>query len=188
VSFSKYSVPVIVALALGAPVLIGMRDNSIHPAEAKTEIVTLQQQALASLQDRAPSQAELYAAAAISSARSVTLPMEDGHYWADAKVNSAQVHFLVDTGASVVALTKQDARRIGVNIRSAGQFARMSTANGEITVPLVTLKRIRIGNVEVTNVDAVVIEEGLSTSLLGMSFLSQLKTWQTTPAGLVLKQ
>jgi aspartyl protease family protein len=182
VSFSKYSVPVIVALALGAPVLIGMRDNSIRPAAAETEIVKLPPQAAA------PSQAELYAAAAISSPRSVTLPMEDGHYWADAKVNSAQVHFLVDTGASVVALTKQDARRIGVNIRSGGQFARMSTANGEITVPVVTLKRIRIGNVEVTNVDAVVIEEGLSTSLLGMSFLSQLKTWQTTQAGLVLKQ
>lgn len=64
----------------------------------------------------------------------------------------------------------------------------MSTANGVIEVPVVTLKRVKIGNVEVTNVTAVVVEEGLDTSLLGMSFLSKLKTWQTTPAGLVLKQ
>jgi aspartyl protease family protein len=184
-SFSKYSVPVIVALALGAPVLIGMRDNSIRPAAAEAEIVKLPPQAA---QASGPTQAELYAAAAVSSTRTVTLPLEGGHYWADAKVNTAQVHFLVDTGASIVALTKQDARRIGVNIRSGGPVARMSTANGVISVPLVTLKRVRIGNVEVTNVEAAVIEEGLSTSLLGMSFLSQLKTWQTTPAGLVLKQ
>jgi aspartyl protease family protein len=181
-SFSKYSVPLIVGLALAAPVLIGMRDNNFRAAEAETEIVKLPPQA------SAPSQAEQYAAAAISSSRTVTLRMEDGHYWADARVNSAQVHFLVDTGASLIALTKQDARRIGVNIRASGQTARLSTANGEITVPVVTLKRVRIGNVEVTDVPAVVIEEGLSTSLLGMSFLNELKTWQTTPAGLVLKQ
>ena len=179
---TKFNPLLLLALVLGLPLLIGIQNNSVRSAQAETEIVKLPPQ------QTAPSQAEQYAAAAISSSRSVTLHLEDGHYWADARVNSGQVHFLVDTGASVIALTKQDARRIGVNIRAGGQTARMSTANGEITVPVVTLKRVRIGNVEVTDVPAVVIEEGLSTSLLGMSFLSKLKSWQTTQAGLVLKQ
>jgi aspartyl protease family protein len=176
-SLAKYAPALLVGLALCAPVLIGMQDNSIRPAQAEAAIVKLPPGASASPPP------EQYA-----SPRSVTLPMEGGHYWADAKVNSAEVRFLVDTGASIIALTKEDARRIGVSYRSAREHMRVSTANGVIEVPVVTLKRVRVGKVEVANVRAVVVEEGLDTSLLGMSFLGQLKTWQTTQAGLVLKQ
>jgi aspartyl protease family protein len=179
---TKFNPLLLLALVLAVPMVIAIQNGSVRPAQAETEIARVPPQ------PAAPSQAEQYAAAAIASSRSVTLDMEGGHYWADARVNSAQVHFMVDTGASMVTLTKQDARRIGVIIRPNGPVARMSTANGVITVPLVTLKRVRIGNVEVTNVEAAVIEEGLDTSLLGMSFLNKLKTWQSTQAGLVLKQ
>lgn len=181
-SLAKNAPLLLLAFACGAAVLVGMRDNALRPAEAETAAAHTAQPA------RAPTQAELYAAASVATPRSVTLEMERGHYWADAKVNNSQVRFLVDTGASVIALTRDDARRIGLNIRSHGETARMSTANGVIEVPVVTLKRVKVGNIEVANVQAVVIEEGLSTSLLGMSFLSKLKSWQTTQAGLVLKQ
>lgn len=182
-SLAKQAPVLLAAFALVAAMLYGTRNSSLRPAEAETPTAQPVPAATPSAQYGSTG----YGAAA-PSARSVTLEMENGHYWAAAKVNNTQVRFLVDTGASVVALTKDDARRIGVTVRSHGEVVRLSTANGEITVPVVTLKRIRIGGVEVTNVPAVVVEEGLSTSLLGMSFLSELKSWQTTPAGLVLKQ
>ncbi|HEV7693825.1 MAG TPA: TIGR02281 family clan AA aspartic protease [Hyphomonadaceae bacterium] len=179
---TKFNPLPLLALVLAVPLAITIQNNSLRPAEAEPEIVKLPPQ------PAAPSQAEQYAAAAIASSRSVTLAMEDGHYWADARVNSAQVHFIVDTGASLITLTRDDARRIGVTIKPGGPVMGLSTANGRITAPIVTLKRVRIGNVEVTDVEAVVVEEGLDTSLLGMNFLNQLRTWQSTEAGLVLKQ
>lgn len=112
----------------------------------------------------------------------------DGHYWATAYVNDTPMRFLVDTGASVIALTEKDARKAGLDPAKLPHIADISTANGHVKAGVAKLDSVRIANVELTNVQAVVLEDGLDNSLLGMSFLNRLKGWQVTPTSLVLKQ
>lgn len=112
----------------------------------------------------------------------------DGHYWATAYVNGSPMRFLVDTGASVIALTETDARRAGLDVESLPHTADVSTASGHVKAAVASLDSVRISGVEVKGVEAVVMTDGLEQSLLGMSFLNRLKGWQVTPSALVLKQ
>lgn len=111
----------------------------------------------------------------------------DGHYWATARVNDASVKFLVDTGASLVALTKRDARRIGINTDRLDRNAEVRTAAGRVKAATTTIDEITIDGVTVKNVSAVIIEEGLEHSLLGMSFLNRLERWDVTPTAIVIE-
>lgn len=121
--------------------------------------------------------------------RTATLRKErDGHFWATAYVNGAPVRFIVDTGASVIALTPKDARKAGLDPDALPRSAVVSTANGKVRAGWTKLDEVRIGKVRVEGVDAVVIEEGLEHSLLGMSFLSQLDSWHVSPRTMSLKQ
>jgi len=108
--------------------------------------------------------------------QSVTLAADPrGHFFADATVNDQPVRFVVDTGASVVVLSGADAARLGLDYR-AGRPASMQTANGATTGYLVKLDRIRVGGIELRNIDGVVVEQGLGNfGLLGMSFLNRLE-------------
>ena len=112
----------------------------------------------------------------------------DGHYWADAQVNNARIEFLVDTGASMVALTPDDARTIGLNPDNLTYNRRVNTAAGQIMTAPVELAHISVGNVKVYNVSAVVIPNGLSHSLLGMAYLGQIRKVEVTPTEMVLRQ
>lgn len=99
----------------------------------------------------------------------------DGHYYARAEVNGRPLDVMVDTGASMVALTYEDAERAGLRLRPSDFTARVSTANGIAAVAPVTLDRVSIGRITVRNVRAAVCERGrLEKTLLGMSFLSRL--------------
>jgi aspartyl protease family protein len=100
-----------------------------------------------------------------------------GHVVLDAAVNGAPVKMLVDTGASLVTLTQQDARAAGVSLGDAMFSARAATANGSARMAPVTLREIRIGQLSIYDVPAAVMEN-LSVSLLGMSFLSRLESYQ----------
>lgn len=111
----------------------------------------------------------------------------DGHYWATARVNKMPVKFLVDTGASLVALTKRDARRIGINVDNLQRNAEVRTAAGRVQAATATIDEITIDGVTVKNVSAVIIEEGLEHSLLGMSFLNRLDRWDVTPAAIIIE-
>lgn len=108
--------------------------------------------------------------------RSVELSAgSNGHFFADAEVNGRTIGVMVDTGASAVALTYDDARSAGILPRDSEFTGRANTANGIAKFAPVTIGRISIGDVEVRNVQAAVMEEGkLDTTLLGMSFLSRL--------------
>src|SRR3546814_11309539 len=76
----------------------------------------------------------------------------DGHFYADAQVGAATVHFLIDTGATAVALSRADAQRAGISPR-AGEFTGTArTANGTVPLKPVTIDRIRIGPLEARNV------------------------------------
>ncbi|MCA1405235.1 TIGR02281 family clan AA aspartic protease [Ensifer sp. IC3342] len=99
----------------------------------------------------------------------------DGQFAADAVINGHEVSMLVDTGASSIALTYEDAERIGLDPANLSYTVTVMTANGRALAAPVTLPDIAIGPIERRNIRAMVAAEGrLDRSLLGMSFLSTL--------------
>lgn len=112
----------------------------------------------------------------------------DGHYWATARVNGSSVKFLVDTGATMISLTRRDARRIGVNTDKLVQSVDVRTASGRVKAGIVNVDRIEIDGVVLEDVQAVVLEEGLEYSLLGMSYLNRLEGWDVTPNAIIIHQ
>jgi aspartyl protease family protein len=99
----------------------------------------------------------------------------NGQFISNGQINGRVVEFIVDTGANTVSMTADDARTLGIDYRTAGQPATSNTAAGVVRTWLVTLKSIRIGPIEVRNVQASVREAPRITPiLLGMSFLSQV--------------
>src|SRR5690349_15870961 len=97
-----------------------------------------------------------------------------GHFFIDGAVNRIPVRFMVDTGATMVALPQRDADRLGIDYR-AGRRAATRTANGIATVYVVKLDSIRVGDIELHNIDGLVHEgAGLEQALLGMSFLNRV--------------
>jgi aspartyl protease family protein len=98
-----------------------------------------------------------------------------GHFLTTGQVNGQSVRFLVDTGASMISLSAPEARRIGVNYLK-GERGFATTANGVATVYKVKLDTVRVGEISLTNVDALVLNgDGLSVVLLGMSFLNRVE-------------
>jgi len=95
-----------------------------------------------------------------------------GHFYVDAAVNGAPVRFLVDTGASLVALTPADARAAG--LATTGEALAIHTAHGDASASRTTLRRLRVDQFELDDVPAAVMDDGLPVSLLGVSFLSRL--------------
>jgi aspartyl protease family protein len=137
------------------------------------------------------------AAATTEAAAAVESPMsdgaatvskaEDGHYWADASVDGRQIHFLVDTGASAVALTPADAERLGIDPSSLNYAVTVSTAAGQTHAARVSLQSVAIAGAEVDNVEAFVVPTGLEHSLLGMTYLGRLSRFEATPTALILR-
>jgi aspartyl protease family protein len=97
-----------------------------------------------------------------------------GHFIGDGAINGRSVRFLVDTGASTIAMSRAEAERLGVDWRS-GPAGSSSTANGVVPVNLVMLSRVRLGDVEVSNVQALVVPAPMPYVLLGNSFLSRFQ-------------
>ncbi|WP_313445357.1 TIGR02281 family clan AA aspartic protease [Brevundimonas sp.] len=111
----------------------------------------------------------------------------DGHYWAEANIDGKAVRVLVDTGASVVALTRADALRLGVDPEPQAFTGMVQTASGVVRAAPVQLKTISVAGARVDRVEALVVEQGLEYSLLGMSYLGRLSAFSATPAGLTLR-
>ncbi|GGE33101.1 membrane protein [Agaricicola taiwanensis] len=113
----------------------------------------------------------------------------NNHYFTEAVLNGLSVPFMVDTGASTIALSYEEGRRLGV-IRPGDRWdVQMRTANGIARGKRVTLDSVRVGGIVVRNVSATVSEEGaLSGNLLGMSFLSQLGRFEIRNGLLVMEQ
>jgi len=113
---------------------------------------------------------------------------QDGHYHVEAEINGRSVAVLVDTGASVVALTADDADAAGIFVTDRDFTGRIQTANGAARIAPVVLDEITIGDITVRNVRAVVSEPGaLAVSLLGMTFLNQLDRVDMRSGKLVLQ-
>ena len=97
-----------------------------------------------------------------------------GHFLTSGNINGTTVRFLVDTGASMVSLGASDARRIGIDA-SKGEQALTSTANGQAVVTRVKLDNLRVGEITMNNVDALVHQQDMPFALLGMSFLNRME-------------
>jgi aspartyl protease family protein len=101
-----------------------------------------------------------------------------GHYMATGQINGQSVRFLVDTGASMISMNASEAKRLGVNYLK-GQRGYAQTANGPATVYKVRLDTVRVGDISVTDVDALVHDgNALPLVLLGMSFLNRMEMRQ----------
>ena len=96
-----------------------------------------------------------------------------GHFVGEGAVNGQPIRFLVDTGATSIALPASFAQRAGIDFRK-GEPGLSNTANGLVPVYRVSLATVRLGGIELNSVDAVVFEAGLDTALLGMSFLNRV--------------
>ena len=99
----------------------------------------------------------------------------DGHFYADAMVNNSRIHFLIDTGASVVALTGADARAAGLHWSAADVRPIARGASGPVFGVALTLDHISLNGHKANNVSAIIVPEGLDTSLLGQSYLSTVQ-------------
>jgi aspartyl protease family protein len=97
-----------------------------------------------------------------------------GHFTAGGSINGKAVNFLVDTGATSVSLSESVAERIGLDYRKA-QRGMASTANGPVVVHAMSLSVVRIGDVQVYNVDAVIVPAPMEQVLLGNSFLTRFQ-------------
>lgn len=112
---------------------------------------------------------------------------QDGHFAVEAEVNGVPLRFLVDTGASVVTLTPGDARRIGIDPAKLSYDQRVSTANGVVLAAPVRLKSVRVGPIVLNDVRASVNQAEMSGSLLGMSFLGRLRSYEVRDGALTLR-
>jgi aspartyl protease family protein len=97
-----------------------------------------------------------------------------GHFIAEGQVNGGAVRFLVDTGATSIALPAADARRLGIDYQK-GRRGTTHTAAGPTPMYVVTLDTVRVGGIELQAVEAIIIEQGLNVALLGMTFLNRVE-------------
>jgi aspartyl protease family protein len=112
-----------------------------------------------------------------------------GHFQVDARVDGGRLSFMVDTGASVIALTASDAARLGIRPSPSEFVAEVRTANGTVRAAPTRLDAVEVGDLLVRDVAAVVLpDEALSDNLLGLSFLSRLRRFEYSDGKLVLEQ
>lgn len=112
----------------------------------------------------------------------------NGHFFAPADINGRKIDVMVDTGASMVALTYEDAERAGIFVSQADFTARSRTANGIARAAIVMIDEIEIGGITVRDVRGSVAEPGRQhITLLGMSFLGRLKSFQMRQGELLLQ-
>jgi aspartyl protease family protein len=119
--------------------------------------------------------------------RETRVPMApDGHFWLHATVNGAPVNFLVDTGATLTAVSSETAERIGLKPREAGIPVRMQTANGMVAAQLTTIDDLRFGNVAAHGIDAIIAPGLGPTNVIGMNLLSRLASWRVEGRTMIL--
>jgi aspartyl protease family protein len=125
-----------------------------------------------------------------SSSRNVEIaPDRQGHFRVEARIDGRRLDFMVDTGASVIALTERDAARIGIRPRQSEYTATVKTANGTIKAAPAQLSSVEVDGIRVRDVRALVLpDNALSENLLGLSFLSRLRRFEYSRGKLVLER
>ena len=123
-----------------------------------------------------------------SNSRTMVIKAENGHFATDARIDGRHLDFLVDTGASQIAIRESDAARLGYRPAPRDYSIRIETANGEGRAALIELAMVEVGDILVRHVQALVVpDRALNVNLLGMSFLSRVR-WTHERGQLVLEQ
>jgi aspartyl protease family protein len=130
------------------------------------------------------------AAPTSSNSRSVVVPRgRNGHFEVEGRVDGRRLDFMVDTGASVIALTARDAAMLGIHPAEREFVAMVKTANGTVRAAPIELSMVEIDDLVVHDVAAMVLpDQALSDNLLGLSFLSRLRRFEYSDGKLVLEQ
>jgi aspartyl protease family protein len=112
-----------------------------------------------------------------------------GHFATEGRIDGQRIDFMVDTGASVIALNERSAARLGLHPTPSQYSAIVTTANGTVKAAPARLPMVEVGGLIVRDVDAIVLpDEALSENLLGLSFLSRLKRFEYANGQMVLEQ
>jgi aspartyl protease family protein len=167
------SVIVFAVLALAASVLVPQYATRLRTKPAPVALV-----------------ARPDSAAVSGNSRSMVVPRDPrGHFVVDGRIDGRQLSFMIDTGASVIALTASDAARLGIHPAQREFVASVRTANGTVHAAPTQLDMVEIGDLVVRDVSALVLpDEALSDNLLGLSFLSRLRRFEYSDGKLVLEQ
>jgi len=121
---------------------------------------------------------------------SVVVPRDArGHFRTEGRIDGRRLNFLIDTGASVIALTADDAASLGLHPGDSEYRVMLKTANGVVRAAPTTLGMVEIGGIMVHDVVAVIMPDGaLSENLLGMSFLTRLRHFEYSEGKMVLER
>jgi aspartyl protease family protein len=166
-----------------AAVMIGLGTVMAQMADRMTP-------ALAHTLPRQAAQTAEVEVAAPASGRTLNIPHDArGHFATEGRINGQRIGFMVDTGASVIALNETSAAQFGFRPTPGDYTAKVTTANGTIKAARTRIAMVDIGGLVVRDVDAMVLpDEALSENLLGLSFLSRLKRFEYANGMMVLEQ
>ena len=137
-----------------------------------------------------PKAAAVVTTVAQAGSRSISIPRDArGHFETEGRIDGQRIGFMVDTGASMIALNETSAARFGLRPSRNDYNATVTTANGTIKAARTRLAMVDVGGLVVRDVDAMVLpDEALSENLLGLSFLSKLKRFEYANGQMVLEQ
>ena len=166
---------IIAGIIAGLGAFMGQMADKITPAPASASSV------VTTVPADVPSQ---------SGVRSLSIPRDArGHFATEGRIDGQRLAFMIDTGASVVALNESSAARFGLRPTPGQYTATVTTANGTVKAARMRLARVEIGDLIVRDVDAMVLpDRALSENLLGLSFLSKLKRFEYANGQMVLEQ
>lgn len=111
----------------------------------------------------------------------------DGHFWANATVNDLPVRFLIDSGATTTAMTLRTAKTAGIEISNSPFPVILSTANGSVEAQRGLIQSLQIGSMVAKDLPVVVAEEFGEANVIGMNFLSQLKSWRVEGREMIME-
>ena len=170
---------ILAALLIGSGTYMAQMADKMTATAAARATTPAQQTAFAAIQDNNQ-----------AGRRSLSIARDGGgHFRTDGRIDGQRVGFMVDTGASVIALNESSAARIGVRPSQNDYNATVTTANGKVKAARVQLAMVDVGGLVVRDVDAMVLpDEALSENLLGLSFLSKLKRFEYASGKMMLEQ
>jgi aspartyl protease family protein len=151
------------------------------PAQSSSVQANPNQAKIATVQSVAPAQSQGNTAMLYADPR--------GHFFADIQVRGVPVRTLVDTGASLVAMSTEDAAKVGLRAQPGDKQAQFNTANGMVTASLVRLPEVRLQGIMVFDVEAAIMPPGaMQGTLLGMSFMKKLASFESRGTSLVMRK
>ena len=170
------NIMIFAALLVGLGTIMAQMADNMTPTPAQAHIASVN---AATVEPKAP-----------AGFRSISVPRDArGHFQTEGRIDGQRIGFMVDTGASVVALNESSAARFGLRPSRGDYNATVRTANGTIKAARTRLAMVDIGGLVVRDVEAMVLpDEALSENLLGLSFLSKLKRFEYANGKMVLEQ